>query len=182
MLGRVASGSLLPPTIRQLLSVPTTDARVQVNGWVKSIRRQKNIAFAVISDGSSARPLQAVIRDVSLAKAYACICSRLLCCTEGPSCSRRLTNGASVRLGGVLADSPGKGQDKELRVEEVEILGACDPAVCFITLGPLTKLTECYRHIPSRRRLSPPSICGTTVTSARGQAESPRCSDCVRPP
>lgn len=61
----------------------------------------------------------------------------LICCAElkGPSCSRRLTNGASVRLGGVLADSPGKGQDKELRVEEAEILGACDPAVCFVALS-----------------------------------------------
>ena len=78
MLGRAASSSILPPTIRQLLSAPTTDARVQVNGWVKSIRRQKNITFAVISDGSSARPLQAVIRDVSLAKAYAYIYPHVL--------------------------------------------------------------------------------------------------------
>ena len=75
MLGRVASSSILPPTIRQLLSAPAPNARVHVNGWVKSIRRQKNVAFAVISDGSSAQPLQAVIRDVSLAKACVKICS-----------------------------------------------------------------------------------------------------------
>ncbi|PCH41688.1 asparaginyl-tRNA synthetase, partial [Wolfiporia cocos MD-104 SS10] len=82
---------------------------VTVNGWVKSVRRQKNIAFAVISDGSSEQGLQAVFADVTLAKSF--------------------TNGASVRLGGQLADSPGRGQDTELKVESVEVLGECDPEV-----------------------------------------------------
>ena len=42
----------------------------------------------------------------------------------------RLTNGASVRLRGTLADSPGAGQAKELKVDEAEIMGECDPEVC----------------------------------------------------
>ncbi|OBZ67426.1 Asparagine--tRNA ligase [Grifola frondosa] len=41
--------------------------------------------------------------------------------------TKRLTNGASVRLSGRLTDSIGAGQDKELQVESVEILGECDP-------------------------------------------------------
>lgn len=40
-----------------------------------------------------------------------------------------LTNGASVCLTGVLAPSPGPGQQRELVAEAVEILGACDPEV-----------------------------------------------------
>ena len=45
----------------------------------------------------------------------------------------RLSNGACVRLGGVLEDSPGAGQDKELQVQTVDVLGACDPEVyCLI--------------------------------------------------
>ncbi len=40
-----------------------------------------------------------------------------------------LTNGTSVSLKGILADSPGRGQDKELQVEEVKRLGGCDPEV-----------------------------------------------------
>jgi len=61
----------LSPTIRQLLSSPTpnqSSTTITVNGWVKSIRRQKKVSFAVISDGSSARGLQAVFSDGSLAK------------------------------------------------------------------------------------------------------------------
>jgi hypothetical protein len=40
-----------------------------------------------------------------------------------------LTNGASVRLTGALTPSPGPGQSRELVVEAMEILGACDPEV-----------------------------------------------------
>ena len=58
----------LSPTIRQLISpgTPSTATPIQVNGWVKSVRRQKRVAFAVITDGSS-EGLQAVFTDVSLA-------------------------------------------------------------------------------------------------------------------
>ena len=41
----------------------------------------------------------------------------------------RLTNGACVELSGLLADSPGAGQDKELQVRNVTILGECDSEV-----------------------------------------------------
>ncbi|RDX56822.1 asparaginyl-tRNA synthetase [Lentinus brumalis] len=104
-----SASSPLAPTIRQLLLSPPPPpaACVAVNGWVKSIRRQKKVAFAVISDGSSDAGLQAVFTDINLAK--------------------NLTNGASVRLQGTLADSPGAGQEKELKVSEVEVLGECDP-------------------------------------------------------
>ncbi|GBE85334.1 hypothetical protein BKA93DRAFT_735456 [Sparassis latifolia] len=107
----------LPPTIRQLLSSHVS-APVEVTGWVKSVRRQKNIAFAVISDGSSDRGLQAVFTNTDLAKS--------------------LTNGASVRLGGKLSDSPGARQDKELQVDSVEVLGDCDPSTYPIQKKILT--------------------------------------------
>lgn len=61
----------LPRTIHQLLSSAdnTTHASsVRVSGWVKSVRRQKNVAFAVITDGSSSNGLQAVFTDVTAAK------------------------------------------------------------------------------------------------------------------
>ncbi|EPQ52046.1 asparaginyl-tRNA synthetase [Gloeophyllum trabeum ATCC 11539] len=109
-LRRFASTSCLPPTIYDLLRSSThTPSSVRVNGWVKSIRRQKNVSFAVITDGSSARGLQAVFRSGELAK--------------------RLTNGACVSLTGQLCDSPGKGQSKELQVDEGEVIGECDPEI-----------------------------------------------------
>ncbi|TDL18793.1 asparaginyl-tRNA synthetase [Rickenella mellea] len=110
----------LPPTIRQLLSpqYPTANLKIEVNGWVKSVRRQKNVAFAVISDGSSREGLQAVLTDRTMAS--------------------KLVNGASVRLLGQLSRSPGPAQEKELQVTEVEVLGECDPDLYPIQKQNLT--------------------------------------------
>jgi hypothetical protein len=52
----------LPLTIRQLVSSNNEEiSSASVTGWIKSIRKQKNITFAVISDGTTAEGLQAVI-------------------------------------------------------------------------------------------------------------------------
>lgn len=52
----------LPPTIRQLLSHDDRErTAASVTGWIKSIRKQKNITFAVVSDGTTTEGLQAVV-------------------------------------------------------------------------------------------------------------------------
>ena len=69
---------VLPPTIRQLLRSPLPSnlpksTTTTVSGWIKSIRKQKNISFAVITDGSSTKGLQAVLvkgADENLLKRY----------------------------------------------------------------------------------------------------------------
>lgn len=51
-------------TIEQILatSLPTTQAavpqRVDVHGWLKTIRRQKKVVFASLMDGTTTQPLQ----------------------------------------------------------------------------------------------------------------------------
>ena len=40
-----------------------------------------------------------------------------------------MANGASVRMFGSLVDSRGKGQEKELQVDTIAVLGECDPKV-----------------------------------------------------
>ena len=53
---------------------------------------------------------------------------------EQASLMKRLTTGTSVRLDGMLIESLGKGQDYELKVEKMEVLGDCEPEVIFIRL------------------------------------------------
>lgn len=77
-----------------------------MHGWVKSVRRQKNVTFAVINDGSCAAGLQTVLHNSQL---------------------KGLTNGASIRVFGSLVDSRGGGQTKELQVDSIDVLGECDP-------------------------------------------------------
>ncbi|KZT41547.1 asparaginyl-tRNA synthetase [Sistotremastrum suecicum HHB10207 ss-3] len=110
----------LPLTISQILRIPpsptssTNDGggervKVTVNGWIDSIRKQKNVSFASIGDGSCARSIQAVI-------------PRSL-----PIDLERMNRGAGVRVVGEWVRSEGRGQSEELRVEAVDILGDCPP-------------------------------------------------------
>ena len=55
-----------PPTIRQLLATKTLTpegSQIEVNGWVKSVRKLRKVAFVMVNDGTSSRPLQATIKN-----------------------------------------------------------------------------------------------------------------------
>lgn len=41
---------------------------IQVNGFIRSVRKQKRFAFAEISDGSTVEPLQAVLKPAQAAE------------------------------------------------------------------------------------------------------------------
>jgi hypothetical protein len=55
-------------TIRQVLASNSNYETIQVHGWVKSVRIQKRIAFAMIHDGTTQKGLQAVFRNPTDAK------------------------------------------------------------------------------------------------------------------
>ena len=57
------SFSRLSKTIREIFELDQTESGVDivVKGWVRSVRRMKNVSFAAISDGSTLKPLQAVL-------------------------------------------------------------------------------------------------------------------------
>jgi len=82
--------------------------KITVMGWVRTFR---NNQFIALNDGSSNDNLQIVLElgrfDETLLK--------------------KLTTGASVKAVGQLLESPGKGQNVELKAESVEILGESDP-------------------------------------------------------
>lgn len=51
----------IPRTIRAVLDEPSSSTTT-VHGWLRSIRAHKNVSFLEISDGSSSRNLQAVVK------------------------------------------------------------------------------------------------------------------------
>ncbi len=94
-------------TIADLLAGAPSDRPVTVMGWVRTARRSKNVAFAEITDGSPAGPLQAVFdRSVFTDEELA-----------------GLTTGACVSVTGRLTPSPGGEQELELRSDSLEVLG-----------------------------------------------------------
>lgn len=48
-------------SIKAALESTSTPEQLTINGWVRSCRRQKNISFAVINDGTNVKGIQAVL-------------------------------------------------------------------------------------------------------------------------
>ncbi|XP_067996157.1 asparaginyl-tRNA synthetase isoform X3 [Melanerpes formicivorus] len=100
----------LPQAVRlrvsEALGARESGGEVKVQGWVRSVRSQKEILFLHINDGSSLEHLQ-VVADPSLE-------------------NRDLTFGSAVEVRGKLVKSPHRRQNMELRAESIRVVGACD--------------------------------------------------------
>ncbi|XP_054020500.1 probable asparagine--tRNA ligase, mitochondrial isoform X1 [Dryobates pubescens] len=100
----------LPQVVRlrvsEALGAQESSGEVKVQGWVRSVRSQKEVLFLHINDGSSLEHLQ-VVADPSLE-------------------NRDLTFGSAVEVRGKLVKSPHRRQNMELRAETIRVVGACD--------------------------------------------------------
>lgn len=81
---------------------------VLVKGWVRTFR---NDQFITVSDGSTIRTIQVVIKKEDY----------------DDSTLKRIQTGACISAAGKIEKSLGKGQDIELACTKLEILGDCDP-------------------------------------------------------
>lgn len=89
------------------------DQNVTIQGWVRTKRDLKNFAFLEVNDGSSLANLQ-VILETNL--------------PDYDTILKRLNNGSSVAISGVLVPSEGKNQKIELKAQNLTIFGDADPA------------------------------------------------------
>ncbi|NWW58972.1 SYNM protein, partial [Ifrita kowaldi] len=92
--------------VREALGAREPADAVRVQGWVHSVRSQKEVLFLHINDGSSLESLQ-VVADPSLEK-------------------RDLTFGSAVEVQGKLVKSPHRMQNMELQAETIHVVGPCD--------------------------------------------------------
>lgn len=97
--------------IRTILSEGKDGQPVTVCGWVRTRRDSKGFAFVALSDGSSQETLQLVVSGESPAFQKLSLCN----------------TGAAIRIGGILKESPGKGQKLEVDVTEIMVFGESDP-------------------------------------------------------
>lgn len=95
-------------TIRDVLSTATVGQQVELKAWVRTFRSNR---FIALNDGSTLQNIQAVVD-------YQQLDEKLL---------KRITTGAALFVKGDLVASQGKGQQFEIQVSHVEILGDCDP-------------------------------------------------------
>ncbi|KAG7883835.1 hypothetical protein KL938_002420 [Ogataea parapolymorpha] len=133
---RYSSGSrwILPKCIKDIAqNPPQIGDKIKLNGWVKSLRISKNVAFVDLVDGSSHGDIKCVVRPPSLIP-------------------KALNTGAGVQISGVWTEGKGK-QNFELQVTEqpesqIQVYGGVEE------LYPLQKKThssQFLRSIPEYR-------------------------------
>ena len=91
-----------------LLSSKTTLHEVTAKGWVRTFR---NNQFIALNDGSTINNIQCVVDFENTAE----------------ETLKRITTGAAISVTGILQESQGKGQNVEIQVTKISILGDSNP-------------------------------------------------------
>ena len=99
-------------TIAEALKRNTFGEEVNVKGWVRTRRGNKNVSFIALNDGTTINNIQVVI-DIA---------------QFGEEFLKPLTTGACINVNGTLVESQGQGQSVEIQATEIEIYGTADPA------------------------------------------------------
>ena len=98
-----------PISVAELLKSVAPQTGIKVSGWVRTRRDAKTFSFFEINDGSCVSSLQAIV-DVDI---------------ENYSIVKTIGTGSAVSLIGDLIESPGKGQQWEIQVSALKLVGAC---------------------------------------------------------
>lgn len=84
---------------------------VNVKGWVRTRRGNKQVNFIALNDGSTINNMQIVVDLAQFEE----------------DTLKSITTGACISVNGVLTESQGKGQSVEILAKEIEIYGSADP-------------------------------------------------------
>ena len=83
---------------------------INVKGWVRTKRGNKNVAFIALNDGS-------IIHNIQIVVDLANFDEELM---------KKITTGACISVKGKLVESQGQGQNVEIQATEIEIYGVAD--------------------------------------------------------
>ena len=86
------------------------ESEVTLKGWIRNHRKQSCFGFIFFSDGTCFKQLQLVYED-SL---------------DEFEKIQKYRVGSSIEVKGIFTHSEGKGQDFELKVKSIKLLGDCD--------------------------------------------------------
>lgn len=99
--------------IVELIKTPerfAIDQIINIKGWVRTKRQNKEIAFVAINDGS-------IIHNVQIVVDVPKFDEELL---------KNITTGSCLSVTGILKESPASGQSHEVHATEIEIYGTAD--------------------------------------------------------
>ena len=98
--------------IADVLKSESFGTKVNVRGWVRTRRGSKQVNFIALNDGSTINNLQIVV-DID---------------NFDEEVLKLVTTGACISVNGTLVESVGQKQKVEMHADEIEVLGAADPA------------------------------------------------------
>ena len=87
------------------------DKEITINGWIRTYRKQNDLCFFNVNDGSETNGLQII-------------------CSKQNELFNKLDNineGCYIKVSGLLIESPAKGQEYELVLKDIIDVGYCDP-------------------------------------------------------
>jgi len=96
--------------INDLLKAPAFGTIVNVKGWVRTRRGNKNVGFIALNDGSTINNIQIVVDMARFDEEQL----------------KDVTTGACLSVDGELVESVGSGQAAEIQARQIEVLGKCD--------------------------------------------------------
>jgi asparaginyl-tRNA synthetase len=120
--------------VTDLLRTEAADQTVEVRGWVRTRRGNKQIAFIAVNDGS-------VIHSIQVVAEMAKFPEELI---------KRVTTGACIRATGKLVASQGSGQAVEIQAETIEILGDADESYPLQKKGHTLEFLREIAHLRPR--------------------------------
>ena len=107
---------------------------INVRGWVRSRRGNKQVSFIALNDGSTIRNIQIVVDMQQFSEEQL----------------KPVTTGSCISATGILVPSEGAGQDVEIQLTELEVYGTADPATY-----PLQKKGLSMEYLRSLAHLRP---------------------------
>ena len=96
--------------IVDVLRLDTYGSMLNVKGWVRTRRGNKQVSFIALNDGSTIHNLQLVIDLEKFGEEYL----------------KPITTGACLSVTGKVVQSQGQGQSVELQAEDIQIYGTAD--------------------------------------------------------
>ena len=97
--------------IKQALQLTNYGAEINVKGWVRTRRGNKNVQFIALNDGSCLKNIQIVVDLQNFTDEQL----------------KPITTGACLSVVGTLVKSQGAGQTVEIQANKIEVYGTADP-------------------------------------------------------
>ncbi|MEI6853367.1 MAG: asparagine--tRNA ligase, partial [Bacteroidota bacterium] len=96
--------------IKELLQLKEFGKEINLKGWVRTKRGNKQVVFIAVNDGSIIHNIQVVADPAQYDEEFL----------------KLITTGSSISVNGILVESPAQGQPVEIQAKEIQLYGSAD--------------------------------------------------------